>query len=490
MTQKRNILLNVFVLASIAAGIIAGMLLKISVDLHMTGYPGMLYSVTGSSGVILMQSYLIAFGFVLSGAVLKTGMKNRQDNCRRTGFSEKLCAQRSEVVSAVEHLQQAYSESEKNYVAKSRFLNRMSHDLRTPMNAIMGYSMLLERCAENPERVSHYAQRIYVSGQTLLELITDALDMSCIESGNIKLVENEFSLLSVLEEVKNSVKPQIEAKNQSFHYYLTNSTGIDWITGDKQRLCQVIRNILSNATKYTQDGGSVEMTVSITEAGNRPQMLCQIKDNGCGMSREFMETVFTPFEREDTELNTSIPGTGLGMCIARSFVELMEGTLFVESEPGSGTLVSVTIPLTPAVLTDKRMRNDYSGGETLKGMRFLAAEDNESNAEILSEVLNAMGAECTIVGDGQAAVEMFEQSEAGYYDIVLMDIQMPIMNGYQAAASIRRSRHQDARDIVIIAMTADAFEEDVQRTFVSGMNAHISKPIDLETFTKTVSSFG
>lgn len=387
----------------------------------------------------------------------------------------------------LERVQAAYDATEKTHKAKSRFLNRMSHDLRTPMNAIMGYSKLMERTADDPDKVIHFARRISVAGQTLLELINDALDMSCIESGNVKLIENEFSLSYAFEEVKNAIKPQVQEKNLSFHCYISNSTDKDRIKGDKQRFCQVLRNLLSNAAKYTPEGGSVDLIVNIMSNGDQGlQVLYQVKDTGCGMSRNFIRRLFLPFEREDNEQNTSIPGTGLGMCIAKSFVELMNGTISVESELGVGTLVTVRIPLSPVEVDEKGLRGIVEGEEILKGSRFLVAEDNESNAEIIMEVLSAMGAECKLTSHGQAVVEAFKESAAGEYDMILMDIQMPIMDGYQAANAIRRCKHPDANKIAIIAMTADAFEEDVQRAFVSGMNGHVAKPLDLQAFINTV----
>lgn len=396
-----------------------------------------------------------------------------------------------EIKVSIGKLQEAYASSEKTYKAKSRFMNRMSHDLRTPMNAVMGYSALMERSAHDPEKVTHYAQRIHVAGQTLLELINDALDMSCIESGNLKLVEHEFSLKSAFEEVITAIKPQIEDKKQVFKLYLSNNTDKDLITGDKQRFCQVLRNLLSNAIKYTEEGGRVELTVSVIETGiNRMQVTYQVKDNGCGMSGDFLRRLFQPFEREENELNTSIPGTGLGMCIAKSFVELMRGSISVESELGAGTLVTVRLPLKPVMKKDKTFNIAVYDSNELQGMHFLAAEDNESNAEILKEVLRAMGAECTLTDNGQEVVAAFEKSAPGTYDAILMDIQMPVMNGYQAANKIRDCRHPDGEKIAIIAMTADAFEEDVQKAFVCGMNAHVAKPLNLHSFIGTIKTLG
>lgn len=400
-----------------------------------------------------------------------------------------VCIKRAaaELKNNVLQLQYEYYMKERANKAKSKFMNRMSHDLRTPMNAIIGYSLLLDRCSDDPDKVAYYANKIKISGQTLMELINDVLDMSSIESGNVRLVNNEFSIISALEEVKSAIRPQTKEKNQSFNFYITNSSDKDRIIGDKQRFCQILRNLLSNATKYTPEGGTVDMIVNIIETkGDELQFLCQIKDTGCGMSEDFVERVFHPFEREDNAQNDNIQGTGLGMSIAKSFVELMNGQITVESKLNVGTLATVRIPLIPAREDIRTIKQMFRNQEVIKGLRFLAAEDNESNAEILQEVLSAMGAECVVTGNGQEVVETFEASGADDFDIILMDIQMPIMNGYQATAALRKCSHPRAEDIIVLAMTADAFEEDVQKAFVSGMNGHVAKPLDLQAFINTV----
>ena len=390
---------------------------------------------------------------------------------------------------AIERVQNAYKSAEKTNKAKSKFMSRMSHDLRTPMNAIVGYSMLMEQSADEPGKVGYYTEKIILSSRALMELINDVLDMSSIEAGNVKLVRNNFSLDSAFEEVNAAIRPQSRSRGLNFNFYMNNETGVDMIVGDKQRLCQILRNLLSNAVKYTPEGGTVDLIVNVLNT-NREEihMLCQIKDTGCGISPQFLERIFEPFEREGAGENACSSGTGLGMPIAKSFVELMNGSIKVESKPGAGTLVTVKLPLIPVVEKEMGPGQVIDNEERLKGIRFLAAEDNESNAEILYEVLTAMGAECVVTGDGQEVVEVFEASAPDDFDIILLDIQMPVMNGYQAAAAIRKSKHPAARDIAIVAMTADAFEEDVQRAFVCGMNGHVAKPLDLLRFINTVES--
>ena len=389
----------------------------------------------------------------------------------------------------IERIQNAYKSAEKTNKAKSKFMSRMSHDLRTPMNAIVGYSMLMEQSADEPGKVGYYTEKIILSSRALMELINDVLDMSSIEAGNVKLVKNNFSLDSAFEEVDAAIRPQSRSRGLNFNFYMNNETGVDMIVGDKQRLCQILRNLLSNAVKYTPEGGNVDLIVNVLNT-NREEihMLCQIKDTGCGISPQFLKRIFEPFEREDAGENVCSSGTGLGMPIAKSFVELMNGSIKVESKPGAGTLVTVKLPLIPVAKEESGPGHVIDNAELLKGIKFLAAEDNESNAEILYEVLSALGAECVVTGDGQEVVEVFEASAPDEFDIILLDIQMPVMNGYQAAATIRKSKHPAARDIAIVAMTADAFEEDVQRAFVCGMNGHVAKPMNLTRFISTVES--
>lgn len=435
------------------------------------------------AGIIICGIVFAVLAVILNHLIMSHNMESLA--CCNIEQTDKLIAMKE----TVSLLQEAYARKEKTNKAKSKFLNRMSHDLRTPMNAISGYSMLVEQVADEPDKVADYAQKIIVSSRTLMELIDGVLDMSYIETGNVKLVKHKFSLRSAFDEVNSAIKPQAECKRQGLHFYMNNSTGKDLVIGDKQRLCQILRNVLSNAVKYTQEGGSIDFIINVIDGSNNNlQMLCQIKDNGCGMSKTFMEGLFRPFVREDNALNTSVPGTGLGMSIAGCFTELMSGTISVESEVDVGTLVTIMIPFESAVEERISAKCVFENEEVLRGLKILAAEDNESNAEILNEVLTAMGAECVIAADGQEAAMLFEESEPGEYDLILMDIQMPVMNGYQATAAIRKCRHPRAKDIVIVAMTADAFEEDVQKAFVSGMNAHVAKPLDLQSFINTIKS--
>ena len=515
-----------------------------------------------------------------------------------------------------EALQSALDIAKSANEAKSNFLANMSHDIRTPMNAIVGFSALLERNADRPDKVREYNRKIAFSSRNLLELINDILDMSKIESGQSALSLSRFSLSKTIEEIYTIVLPQAKAQEQSLEL---RTRGIlpDQVIGDKNRLNQILINLLSNAVKYTQKGGEISLTVQGLAQNIRghAHLRFTVADNGCGMSREFLETIFDPFVRENTEHNREIQGTGLGMAITKSTVDLMGGTISVESTPGCGSVFTVELELQTAdetrdhdfwrrhgitrmlvadqneeickdiqtsmantgvavayatdpeqavtmalqaqngqeafqiILIDKNMpdRNgteiarcirtgtqpdapvlvltsyDFSESEepetadadlflhkpffvsnleraiagyygiqardeellkiqsvSLKGLHILSVEDNEINAEIIQKLLEFEGASCEYVPNGAEAFKRFTASAPGTFDLILMDIQMPVMNGYEATRRIRASDHPDAARIPIIAMTANAFETDVKKALEAGMNAHMSKPIDIE----------
>ncbi|MGN0720350.1 MAG: response regulator [Anaerovoracaceae bacterium] len=501
--------------------------------------------------------------------------------------------------------------------AKSNFLANMSHDIRTPMNAIVGFSMLLRKNTENPDKVKEYTEKIISSGHHLLSLINDVLDMSKIESGKTSLNPTEFRLAELIEEIHTIVLPQMKMKKLNFEMRSRGRLP-EYIVGDRMRINQILLNLLSNAIKYTPEHGSIILT---TEGRQKTASLAQIRftveDNGYGMSPEFLKIVFDPFAREDNEKINGIQGTGLGMAITKNMVELMGGSITVHSNPGQGSIFTIDLELqTVAGEPDKefwkergitrilvaddmedvcvdvrelmaetgvevdcaiggkeavRMASaaaeiheeyhiiildwkmpDMDGVEAARrirekvgdmvpvmvltsydfddieeeareagitaflnkpffvssfrrevekscmpvqepdnmdspdenmefaGMRILAAEDNESNAEILTELLKIEGIECEIAENGKEAVDMFNASKPGYYDMIFMDIAMPVMDGYEAAGYIRSSVHPDGAAIPIVAMTAYVFEDDVRRAFEAGMDAHTAKPIDIE----------
>lgn len=518
-------------------------------------------------------------------------------------------------------LKQALDIAENANEAKSSFLFNMSHDIRTPMNAIVGYAMLLDKDADKAERIHDYAHKITASSQHLLGLINDILDMSKIESGKTRLSNEEFSFSEMLEDVCAVIRPQAKAKGQDFSVKVF-SMKEESLIGDKVRISQILLNLLSNAVKYTPENGSVELIIeNLSRTSKRfARMSFIVRDNGIGMSEDFLKTIYEPFVRERNSTVSKIQGTGLGMAITKNLIELMGGTISVKSSPGEGSEFTVNMSLQvpkqetdenfwmeygiyrllvvdadedvcssicklmkdtsvevssavdgrtaekmaadahaegrdysvilvdeklhrlDALETVKRIRacagkdailimtaydRDEIGEETgadaflakpffvsglrqiieqmkraesvqareqgestknsaLEGLHFLVAEDNEINAEILTELLKLEGGSCEIAENGEIALEKFKNSKPGSFDVILMDVQMPVMNGYQATEAIRTCGHPDAGTIPIAAMTANAFTEDVENALAAGMNAHIAKPIDMDALRTAV----
>ena len=375
--------------------------------------------------------------------------------------------------------------------AKTDFLSNMSHDIRTPMNAIIGMTSLIRHDAGNKAKVIEYADKIDISSQHLLGIINDVLDMSKIEAGKTVFKYTDFSILDFITELNTIFHSQIDEKNQTLTIIKENIRH-EWVNGDQVHLMQIFSNLVSNAVKYTQEGGKIQFLVEECETKSSVYAKYRflVSDNGMGMSADFKDTIFDAFTRAESSMTNKIQGTGLGMAITKNLVEAMGGTIDVESELGQGSCFEVLIDLRIAegrkVVLTAQEEIDEPDSNTLKGMRFLCAEDNELNAEILMELLKIEGAECIICENGERVLEAFEQSAPGDYDMILMDVQMPVMNGYDATRAIRRSTHELAKTIPIIAMTANAFSEDIQYSLAAGMNAHISKPVDMKTLEKTI----
>ena len=513
-------------------------------------------------------------------------------------------------------LQEALNAAQSANEAKSNFLSNMSHDIRTPMNAIVGFSVLLEKDADRPDKVREYTRKITASSQHLLSLINDVLDMSKIESGKTSLNVDRFSLPQLLEDISIMIAPQAKAKGQEFLMHV-QGTPPEQLLGDKLRLNQILINLLSNAVKYTQDGGKIDFTVTELQspAQQYAKLRFTVRDNGIGMSEEFQKEVFAPFSREINSVTNKIQGTGLGMAITKNLVDLMGGIISVESEIGKGSTFTVELsfalpepeeaeewfrqkitrllvaddeeeicldikelmsdtgvnvsyvtdgesavreavdahnrgedyhvilldwkmPGVDGVEAARRIRaeigasvpilvltsydwseiedearsaginafmpkpffastfwqaikplffeqvspsasGDEPDGRVMEGLHFLVAEDNELNAEILTEMLEMEGATCELAVNGKIALEMFEKSEPGHFDMILMDVQMPVMNGYEATREIRACSHPEAKTIPIAAMTANTFAEDVRNALDSGMDGHLAKPINM-----------
>ena len=377
--------------------------------------------------------------------------------------------------------------------AKTDFLSNMSHDIRTPMNAIIGMTSLIRHDAGNKAKVIEYADKIDISSQHLLGIINDVLDMSKIEAGKTVFKYTDFSILDFITELNTIFHSQIDEKNQTLTIIKENIRH-EWVNGDQVHLMQIFSNLVSNAVKYTQEGGKIQFLVEECETKSSVYAKYRflVSDNGMGMSADFKDTIFDAFTRAENSMTNKIQGTGLGMAITKNLVEAMGGSIDVESELSQGSCFEVLIDLRIAedrfVSSAEQAEKDEPAGNVLKGMRFLCAEDNELNAEILMELLKIEGAECTICENGKRVLEAFEQSAPGDYDMILMDVQMPVMNGYEATKAIRRSSHELAMTIPIIAMTANAFSEDIQHSLAAGMNAHVSKPVEMKVLEKTIRS--
>ena len=377
--------------------------------------------------------------------------------------------------------------------AKTDFLSNMSHDIRTPMNAIIGITSLIRHDAGNKAKVIEYADKIDISSQHLLGIINDVLDMSKIEAGKTVFKYSDFSILDLMQELDTIFHTQIYEKQQTLTIIKENIQH-EWVNGDQVHLMQIFSNLLSNAVKYTQEGGEIQFFVEECETKSSVYAKYRflVSDNGMGMSADFKETIFDPFTRAESSVTNKVQGTGLGMAITKNLVEAMGGTIDVDSELGQGSCFEVLMDLKIAedrtVALAAQEETDEQDGNILQGMKFLCAEDNELNAEILTELLKIEGAECTICENGEEILKAFEQSAPGDYDMILMDVQMPVMNGYEATKAIRRSSHELAKTIPIIAMTANAFSEDIQHSLAAGMNAHVSKPVEMKVLEKTIRS--
>ena len=436
--------------------------------------------------VIAAVCVMLGISFVMRRNQQEAIRVERENNARLETVN-------TELRQAKQAAEEAFQVAQEANRSKSSFLANMSHDIRTPMNAITGITSLLEYDAENEEKVREYAKKIDVSAQHLLGIINDVLDMSKIEAGKTVFKYSDFSILELMQEIQMMFRPQAEGKHQMM---VMNHDNIEheWVNGDKVHMMQIFSNLLSNAVKYTQEGGKIQFLVEEYETKSRAYAKYRfvVSDNGMGMSADFKDTIFDAFTRAESSLTNKIQGTGLGMAITRNLVEAMGGTIDVESELGQGSCFEVFMDLKIAedrsVALAAQEETDEQDDNILQGMRFLCAEDNELNAEILTELLKIEGAECTICENGEEILKAFEQSALGDYDMILMDVQMPVMNGYEATKAIRRSSHKLAKTIPIIAMTANAFSEDIQHSLAAGMTAHVSKPVEMKVLEKTIRS--
>ena len=378
-------------------------------------------------------------------------------------------------------LREAKLKAESANHAKSSFLLNMSHDIRTPMNAIIGYAELASRHVEDTAKLDRYLEKIQVCGEELLSLLNNVLNLARIENNKIEM---EYTVSNVCESFENYVtmfQQQAESKNQTLS--LTEQIMYPYVYMDAPHLSEICLNIISNAIKYTNDGGTISCNISQTASEKEDwcNLIITVTDNGIGMSEEFQKHVFETFERERNSTSSHIEGSGIGMGITKKLVDLMGGTIEVKSKQDEGSAFTVTIPCRKASEEDflVKKNNNLRDKNCLGGVRILLVEDNEINREIAIELLTEEGCIVETAGDGLACIDMIEKAEADHYKIVLMDIQMPIMNGYDAASIIRKLKDTKKSRLPIIAMTADAFAEDVNKALSAGMNDHVAKPIDM-----------
>lgn len=388
-------------------------------------------------------------------------------------------------------LEDAYQAAKVANQAKTNFLSAMSHDIRTPMNAIIGMTAIARENLDSPEKVYNCLNKIDISSRHLLNLLNEVLDMSKIESGKIELALEQISLSGLMQGIEDICRPLAAKKHQHLRIRM-NQVCHDQVIADKNRLQQILMNLLSNAVKYTPEEGSITLEVkerSVFIPGRRQyEFVCT--DNGTGISREFMPYIFEPFSRAEDPRISKLQGTGLGMTITENIVRMMNGTIEVESELEKGSKFTVTLSLEvyqKEQINDGDLKEAFTTGggreerqPELSGKRVLLVEDNDINREIVMELLQMEQVETEAVENGKRALEVFEASVPGTYHAILMDVQMPVMNGYEAAAAIRNLKRQDAQKIPIIALTADAFAADVAKARSAGMNDHIAKPIEVK----------
>lgn len=402
---------------------------------------------------------------------------------RTTGMHKQMEAYEKELEQAEEASQ-----------SKTSFLYQMSHEIRTPMNGIMGMLTLAQEKLDASHPAAQYLTRVEELSGHLLSLINDILDMSRIEAGKVELEEKAFSLRSLGNKLYDMFAKNLESRGINYEVNFEDMT-IDYVIGDELRISQIIINFLSNAVKFTQEGEIIVTFRQMFLQDGNADLMIRVHDTGIGMDPEFINRIFRPFEQEGADTTRKYGGTGLGMAITDQLVKLMNGEIVVKSTPGEGSDFSVFLHLpvaegtVPAEQIEKENTAEEAESEEIevfRGRRILVAEDNEINAMVAREILGQMGAGIDVAENGQRAVEMFDEKPENYYDFILMDVQMPVMNGRDAAKAIRRLPRKDAGEILIFALSADAFVEDERKSLESGMNGHYAKPVDFEALQKNV----
>ena len=455
--------------------------------------------------VNIAMGIIIGFAVVLSITAISVGwffLREKQQrelrvekeaNLRLEQYNIQLTKANDEMRKAQVIAADALQTAERASKAKTDFLSNMSHDIRTPMNAIIGITILMKNELHQPEKLAEHLGKLESSGQLLLGIINDILDMSRIESGKTTLNVEKMNLPKQISQLDSIIRQQAGQRSQTFT--VESHLQHENVLADPNRLKQVLMNILSNAVKYTPTGGHIRLELDeLPRNEHYARYRFVVQDDGIGMSEDYQKTLFEPFTREEKSGTNKVQGTGLGMAITKSVVDLMGGSISVESATDKGTRFEVVLefPIDTEADTVQEAQMLPEEGEIaspLSGMKFLCAEDNAINAEILQMLLEASGASCTICSDGQEIVDTFAGVKPGDYDIILMDVQMPIMDGLEATRRIRSGENPLGKTIPILAMTANAFLEDMQKSKEAGMDEHLSKPVDIRALEQTVKRF-
>ena len=434
--------------------------------------------------IVIERKNGIPVNFILTFMFLDT------DAAQKLELDAKIAEQKLELEKQQHLLEEALANSEAANNAKTTFLNNMSHDIRTPMNAIIGFTDLAIKDYSKPEQVMNYLTKVRRASDHLLALINDVLDMSRIESGKVVITESPEDISKIMTYLSDIVFADVNAKNQKFNLDITKIKN-KYVMCDKLRLNQILLNLISNAIKYTNTEGTISVLVEQEKNtfGDYGTYKFVIADNGIGISKKYVKTIFEPFTRERSSTVSGIQGTGLGMTITKNLLDMMNGTIDIDSKVGVGTKITVKIPFKICDSSDIETIELKSDEIVLDGMKILLVDDNDFNREIAVLILEEEGVIVKEATDGKNAFEIIQNSQPGDFDLILMDIQMPIMNGFEATKQIRALENKELSQIPIIAMTANAFEEDRQASLKAGMNEHVSKPIDVPKLIDTIKKF-